>query len=81
VGQPCPAGSVAPPAVAESVTWPSGTSPDGAPMWEAASGRRQKGKRGLAAPRHFVALWFLPYGRIARDSLHLASGTAGPVAR
>jgi hypothetical protein len=21
-------------------------------------------------PRHFVALWFLPYGRIARDSLH-----------
>jgi hypothetical protein len=30
-----------------------------------------------APPRDFVALWFLPYGRIARDSLHLASTTVG----
>jgi hypothetical protein len=30
------AGAEAPPAVAQSETWPSGASPDGAPMWEAA---------------------------------------------
>jgi hypothetical protein len=28
------------------------------------------GSGGSLPPRHFVALWFLPYGRIARDSLH-----------
>jgi hypothetical protein len=39
--------------------------------------RRQSGRcpgtpsgRPWALPRDFVALWFLPYGRIARDSLH-----------
>jgi hypothetical protein len=34
------AGAQAPPAVSESKTWPSGASPDGAPMWEALSERR-----------------------------------------
>jgi hypothetical protein len=32
------------------------------------------GSGGSLPPRHFAALWFLPYGRIARDSLHLTSG-------